>query len=197
MAILFGGSAERLLRAFWSTPLQLAQELYAILSSDTPLDVTSDVTVNNNSTTFGRLQPNAPSPFTPAGVAVNKTPPGTVTFNGDVVTNGGVSMTGPTTIDNLTINGDTTQVVQPDGTAKPLNQITTPDPSSSSGPFSAEILEGAGDTYQVQVSDGSFGTMTVPYIAADEELPAGYVVFPVFKVGGGYVGQPPVWAPAS
>ena len=244
-------SPVRLLREKWASPVELAQELYAMFTAKGPTELQDTLTIkvpqgrtalrieqsegdtshlsithggiakNSVSTAPsvpGRRQPptreessrrpdsGAPAPATSLqptplsgssasspGRRVQAESPGVeigvpVKFS----TRSPVSFSQPPVVTNP-VTGQRDEVMTKSQTRR--DDVTT------YTPIFGIVQEGTGDTYQVQFFPSGFdgpGTSTnyavkVPSVNADQQIPAGTKLFPIWLFQGVYYHQPPVW----
>jgi hypothetical protein len=181
---IFGNQALRLLREKWSSPNELAEELYAILNSNVPMTLTGPVTINNSSPTkpaltvrnFGQNDQGVNIQKRPLLQGPNFPPIPGITFPPLGVFGDG------TLGSNLGSQGQAQQQQQPGG-----------------GGFPGKVLSGGpGATYKVAVYQSGLGgkptTVSVTQLQIDpaETIPAGTWAM-VSQVGSSYYMQVPVW----
>jgi hypothetical protein len=160
----FGTEALRMLREQWQNATLLAQELYAIFTSDQPVTVTSPVAVSGTG-----------NPANPAPVQI------TLGDNqGITVTHGANTTT--FSLDNQGNLQQQTGFAGGSGQKKPI-----------AGGLIGIVQSGSGATYQVALQGtGQVVTVTQLSINASETIPAGTPVV-VVQVGAAYQMQVPVW----
>jgi hypothetical protein len=181
---LLGKEAIRLLRTKWKTPVPLAEELYAILQSDEPVD-TGPLAVDG---TQDPGQPavtiKAPVGSTPLQIQVPGHDPISLTIGAD----GGLTWSAPVS----SPSGDGQQPDQPAGGDVPC-QVLSGGPGA--GPYQVKLYpNGPGQAAGSTVSAKQLS------IADDETIPAG--TWALASKTGGSGGQParywlqvPVWGP--
>jgi hypothetical protein len=159
----FGTEALRLLRENWASPLLLAQELYSIFTSDSPIPITSPVAVSGTG-----------NPANPAPVQITL---------GD---NQGITLThgANTTSFSLDGNGNLQQQTGMAGGSGAIKPIA--------GGLIGTVVSGSGSTYQVAIKGGPTVTVTQLSIDPSETIPAGTPAV-VVQVGAVYYMQVPTW----
>lgn len=174
----YSQQAMRLLRQKWKNPTQLAEELYAILSSeDLPMETTGPVTIDKGATDEpGLTMRGFSSGDFVIKIEKNKDDPEPFLYR-----LGDDGVIGPMVPETPPQN--------PQGVADQKQKGQT-DP----GQFLSigEVTGGSGSTYQVALADGKAIEATVRQIAADEVIPTGTTVYAV-KVGQTWYIQPAVW----
>lgn len=199
---IFGKQSIRLLRKKWVNPMQLAREIFAILNSDDPIEITSPVTIDNSTTEPGItinqtggnqtvIQTNAvPAPSTTNSEI--KLPP--VPNVGEYqITQYYYNGTGETwSGDNGTNDTGGPRPPNPrPGTGTPTN-------SGGGGGIPGKVVSGSGSTYIMEIyPDGLSGnaitvTATQLDIFATAVIPADRWTL-VSKIGDVYYMQFPVW----
>lgn len=164
---MFGTEALRLLREMWPDATELAEELYAIFSSDSlPLTHDGPITLNK-----------------PDGTQAGITLPGY--SSGDTIMSIPRADGSPITI-SLGDNGlvlDGGALDTPQGSTGTQQDATV---------FLGTVVSGSGATYRVKIGTALTVTATVPGINADETVPAG-TKGTVFKGGTSYTLLVPLW----
>jgi len=161
---VFGTEALRMLREQWQNATLLAQELYAIFTSDSPVPITSPVSVSGTA-----------NPTNPAPLQI------TLGDNQGITVNHGATQT----TFSLDPNGNLQQqtgLAGGTGVIKPI-----------AGGLIGTVQSGTGSTYQVKLQ-GTGQVVTVTQLSIDptETIPAGTPVV-VVQVGSAYQMQTPVW----
>ncbi len=186
MAILREQSI-RLLRTKWKEAQSLAEEVYAILNSDTPFTIDGPVTINN--------QTGGPA------VTINQTNDNSQVFNVTRTDPGTPQLPGLPPLPPATPGRRHVLIINEDGTMEydEYDPGGQPDPQPRSqgggGGFPGTVVSGSGSSYRVSILTEQ-GTQVVDatqiQIAADAAVPAGTGVI-VAKVGSSYYMQAPVW----
>lgn len=187
--------AARLMRTKWKSAQTLAEEIFAILNSDKPLQIDGPVTINNttaapsitvkqannNDQVMNVVKQPLPTPTLP-GIPPLPAPPA-----------------GQRSVMVIYADGTTGYAPFPQGTITPgQSSKETPEPEkrqSGGGGFPGTVVSGSGSAYQVRITTPE-GSKTVAVtqvqIATGATIPAGTGAV-VVQVGEAYYMQVPVW----
>jgi hypothetical protein len=183
---LFAKQSIRLLRERWNDATELAEEIYAILNNDEPLQIDGPVTINNNTSGPG-ITINNGGPGNTGGIQINRQPDPGINFPD-------LPPVPPTTAPVVTIiynGGNVTSGPDPNG-QQPVGG------GGGGGCFPGKILSGSGDTYSVAVYESGLAgepkTRVVKQLQIDpaETIQENTWVM-VGKVGNSFFMMVPVW----
>jgi hypothetical protein len=188
---IFKKQSIRLRREKWQNADELAEEIYGILNSDEPIEITSPVTINNTTGAPG-LTINQHGD-TDQGMVINRFPEPPTQFP-DIPPFDFPDGVGTQIV--IVINGDGTIST---GSGPPGTTInTTTIETGGGGGFPGVVVSGSGDTYEVDVYESGLNesptrrTVTQLQIAEDAEIPAGTWAM-IGSAGESMFMQVPVW----
>lgn len=190
---LFKKQSIRLMREDWGSPKELAEEVYAILNSDEPIEIDSPVTITNttNSPPLTLRQFGG----TDNGIRIEKYPEPPGEFD-DVPP---LEFPDDVGLEILTLIG--TDGTIETGTGDPTDDddpTTVAIESGGGGGFPGKIISGSGSSYQVDVYEDGLTesptrrTVTQLQIDSSETIPANTWAL-VGKIGDEYFMAVPVW----
>lgn len=164
---LFGNAVMRLMREGWTGPRQLAEEIFAILSTvDLPISTSGGISSTANDPGFAPYEANIPDD---GGIVLNIKRKNQPDLPLSITPDGGLDFGGKPVGQGQTGSGGGTTVT------------------------SAKVKSGTGTNYLITLPAGNAVVATCIGIAATETVPAGTPILAFKPSAGGYFFQVPVW----
>ncbi len=192
---LFRNQVGRLLRNKWPNAQLLAEELFALLSSDEPIEIDSPVIITSNTGSPPLTLRNFGSDD--SMIDIVRAPPDRIDFPDIPPLTLPALDTGSITYTTIYEDGSRESGTGDRGADEPPTQVSVE--GGGGGGFPGVVVSGGpGDSYQVNVYENGLSeapierTVTQLSIAADATIPVGTWAL-VGKVGETYFMQVPVW----